>query len=126
MPLIAPTLAPYINARPWLAKLIKPLSNAFIGASGYRQMGLRADDLISEENETVLKALRRLPPKEAYDRIYRLRRATQLSLQQKVLPKNEWTKPEEDVPYLGPLLKELDAELKERAALDTLAPIKKH
>ncbi|KAK3996678.1 cytochrome b-c1 complex subunit 7 [Cladorrhinum sp. PSN332] len=126
MPLVAPSLAPYVTARPWLLKLFKPLTSWYTGASGYRQLGLRADDLISEENETVLKALRRLPPKEAYDRIYRLRRATQLSLQQKVLPKNEWTKAEEDVPYLGPLLRLLDAELKERDALDTLAPIKKH
>lgn len=85
-----------------------------------------ADDLISEENETVLQALRRLPPKEAYDRVYRIRRATQLSLQQKILPKAEWTKAEEDVPYLTPVLEQLDAELKERAALDTLAPIRKH
>ncbi|KAK4224731.1 cytochrome b-c1 complex subunit 7 [Podospora fimiseda] len=126
MPLVAPTLAPYVKARPWLSKLVQPLANWYIGASGYRQMGLRADDLISEENETVLQALRRLPPKEAYDRIYRLRRATQISLQQKVLPKNEWTKPEEDVPYLAPLIEQLDAALKERAALDTLAPLKKH
>ena len=39
----------------------------------------RADDLIPEENETVLLALKRLPPKEAYDRVYRLRRAVQVS-----------------------------------------------
>ena len=39
----------------------------------------RADDLIPEENDTVLLALKRLPPKEAYDRVYRLRRAVQVS-----------------------------------------------
>ena len=31
-----------------------------------------------EENETVQLALKRLSPKEAYDRIYRLRRAFQV------------------------------------------------
>ena len=39
----------------------------------------RADDLIPEENDTVLLALKRLPPKEAYDRVFRLRRAFQVS-----------------------------------------------
>ena len=38
----------------------------------------RADDLIPEESETVLLALKRLPPKEAYDRVFRLRRAIQV------------------------------------------------
>jgi hypothetical protein len=40
----------------------------------------RADDLIPEESETVLLALKRLPEKEAYDRVFRLRRAFQVSL----------------------------------------------
>ena len=38
----------------------------------------RADDLIPEESDTVLLALKRLPPKEAYDRVFRLRRAFQV------------------------------------------------
>lgn len=58
-------------------------------------MPSRADDLIVEENEDVLKALKRLPPQEAYDRVYRLRRAMQCSSTAKILPKSEWTKPEE-------------------------------
>jgi len=84
-----------------------------------------ADDLICEEDERVLKALKRLSPKENYDRVYRLRRATQLSLQHKLLPKNEWTKPEEDVPYLTPVLKQVVAEEKERHALDTLEVVRR-
>jgi ubiquinol-cytochrome c reductase subunit 7 len=71
----------------------------------------RLDDLIPEENEVVQLAIRRLPPKEAYDRIFRLRRAfqvggnqelssipsntVQLSLSHHLLPKHEQTKPEE-------------------------------
>lgn len=38
----------------------------------------RADDLIPEESNTVMLALKRLPPKEAYDRVFRLRRAFQV------------------------------------------------
>ena len=40
----------------------------------------RADDLIPEENEVVQLALKRLSPKEAYDRVYRMRRAFQVNL----------------------------------------------
>lgn len=46
----------------------------------------RADDLIPEESDTVLLALKRLPPKEAYDRVFRLRRAFQVCLHRGVLP----------------------------------------
>ena len=83
-----------------------------------------ADDLISEENEDVQQALKRLPPRQSYDRVFRIRRATQLSLQQKVLPRDQWTKPEEDKPYLGPLLSILEAESREREHLDSLVPVK--
>lgn len=38
----------------------------------------RADDLIPEETDVVQLALKRLPPKEAYDRTFRLRRAFQV------------------------------------------------
>ncbi|KAH8671052.1 cytochrome b-c1 complex subunit 7 [Xylariales sp. PMI_506] len=121
-----PTLAPFVLKRPWLASLLKPVSNWYTNAAGYRQLGLRADDLISEENEDVLKALKRLPPQEAYDRVYRIRRAFQCSVSHKLLPKNEWTKAEEDVPYLLPLINQIKAEHKEKADLDTLTVIKAH
>ncbi|KAL0476046.1 complex III subunit 7 [Neurospora intermedia] len=120
----APSLVQAVAKRGWLNKMLKPVSNWYINAAGYRQMGLRADDLISEENETVLAALQRLSPKESYDRIYRIRRATQLSLTHKLLPKNEWTTQEEDVPYLRPLIDQIEAELAEKDALDTLAVVK--
>ena len=74
----------------------------------------RADDLIPEESDTVLLALKRLPPKEAYDRVFRLRRAFQVgssgdpwhlmstrahtiqcSLSHQLLPKDQHTKREE-------------------------------
>jgi len=79
----------------------------------------RADDLIPEESEVVLLALKRLPPKEAYDRVFRMRRAfqvrplilslpycptrhessdhcqSQCSISHQLLPQNEQTKPDE-------------------------------
>ena len=42
------------------------------------QWHYRADDLIPEENEVVQLALKRLSPKEAYDRVYRMRKAFQV------------------------------------------------
>jgi hypothetical protein len=38
----------------------------------------RADDLIPEESEIVLLAVSRLDKKEAYDRVFRMRRAMQV------------------------------------------------
>ncbi|KXL44628.1 MAG: hypothetical protein FE78DRAFT_132456, partial [Acidomyces sp. 'richmondensis'] len=64
-----PSLAPYILKRPWLARWMKPLSNWYFENAGYRKLGLKADDLIPEENEVVQLALKRLSPKEAYDRV---------------------------------------------------------
>lgn len=79
---------------------------------GLTALAHRADDIIMEENDVVQLALKRLSPKEAYDRVYRLRRALQVpaigtdrkrnpakvpqcSVSHQLLPKEEWTKPEE-------------------------------
>ncbi|KAK8095566.1 uncharacterized protein PG998_002194 [Apiospora kogelbergensis] len=121
-----PSLAPFVMKRPWLRNMLKPVANWYANASGYRQLGLRADDLILEEDEQVLKALKRLPPQEAYDRVYRLRRAVQCSVTAKILPKDQWTKPEEDTPYLMPLIEQLKAEEKEKEDLDSLTIVKNH
>jgi len=85
----------------------------------------RYDDLIPEESETVLLALKRLPPKEAYDRVFRLRRAFQCSLAHQLLPKEQHTKPEEDYAYLSPIIEEIEAEARERADLESLSITKK-
>ncbi|KAH8786081.1 ubiquinol-cytochrome c reductase complex 14 kDa protein [Hyaloscypha finlandica] len=120
-----PSLAGYIVKRPWLKRWMMPLANWYANAAGYRKLGLRADDLIPEESETVLLALKRLPPKEAYDRVYRLRRAFQCSLAHQLLPKEQQTKPDEDIPYLSPIIKEIEAEARERADLESLSIKKK-
>lgn len=60
----------------------------------------RADDLIPEENHTVQLAIKRLPQKEVYDRVFRMRRAFQCSLSHTLLPKEEQTKPEEVCPLI--------------------------
>ncbi|KAK9356107.1 cytochrome b-c1 complex subunit 7 [Lipomyces doorenjongii] len=119
-------LAKYITSNaPALAKLITPLQGFLIETNGYRKMGLRYDDLIAEENPIVQKAINRLPPKEYYDRVFRIRRAHQLSLMHQLLPKEEYLKPEEDVRYLTPYILEVEAEMKEREYFDTMAVVTK-
>ncbi|KAI4148958.1 MAG: hypothetical protein LQ340_004852 [Diploschistes diacapsis] len=121
----SPSVAKFIVKRPWLKNWMMPLAKWYRDAAGYRKLGLKADDLIPEENDTVLLALKRLPPKEAYDRVYRLRRAFQCSLTHHLLPPDQQTKPEEDRLYLTPLIKEIEAEKKEREDLEVMVPKKK-
>ncbi|KAJ8111029.1 hypothetical protein OPT61_g6272 [Boeremia exigua] len=116
----APSLAPAIMKRPWLQRWMKPLSNWYINAAGYRQLGLRADDLLPEENDVVHTALKRLGPQEAYDRVFRLRRAFQLSMSHQLLPKEEWTKAEDDFPYLTKYIEEIETEMAEREDLESM------
>ncbi|KAM0333360.1 hypothetical protein ACHAQA_002021 [Verticillium albo-atrum] len=115
-----------IQRSPSLLNFLRPVANWYSNTSGYRQVGLRYDDLYEEEREEVGKALKRLSPKESYDRIYRIRRAVQCSYQHKLLPKSDWTKPEEDVPYLRPLIEQVETEMAEKKALDSLEVVKKH
>ena len=106
--------------RPWMMRWAQPLSNWYLNSAGYRQLGLRADDLIPEESELVQRALKRLSPKESYDRVFRMRRAFQCSLAHQLLPKTEWTKPEDDTPYISPIIAELEAEVTERQDLEAM------
>ncbi|RDA94230.1 hypothetical protein CP533_0584 [Ophiocordyceps camponoti-saundersi (nom. inval.)] len=119
------SLAPFILRRPWLHKMVMPIANWYADAAGYRKLGLKYDDLLEEEREAVQIALKRLTPKEAYDRVFRIRRSTQLSYQHKLLPRNQWTKPEEDLPYLRPLVEQVEAELAEKDAFDAMHVSKK-
>ncbi|EPE35970.1 14 kDa protein of cytochrome bc1 complex (Ubiquinol-cytochrome c reductase) [Glarea lozoyensis ATCC 20868] len=121
----APSLANAISKRPWLMRIMKPISNWYCNAAGYRALGLRADDLIPEESEEVLLALKRLPQQEAYDRVFRLRRAFQASLAHQLLPKAQQTKPEEDIAYLSPIIAEIEAEARERLDLESMTITKK-
>ncbi|KAM0555067.1 hypothetical protein ACHAPJ_006416 [Fusarium lateritium] len=120
------SLAPFILRRPWLAKLFKPAATWYVNAAGYRQMGLRYDDLLEEENDVAQKALKRLSNVESYERIYRIRRAVQCSYQHKLLPKEQWTTTATDKTYLQPLMQEVVDEKAEKADLDSIAVVRKH
>ncbi|TDL27430.1 cytochrome bd ubiquinol oxidase [Rickenella mellea] len=118
---LGPSLAPRIRRSKSLFRWIKPLAEWYANIAGYRQMGLRYDDLIVEERPDVKKAISRLPAKEAYDREYRFRLASQCSIVHKSLPKEQWVKPEDDVRYLTPHIEEVVKEDQEREKWDTIA-----
>lgn len=56
--------------------------------------GLLRDDTINEDPD-VKEAIRRLPEPVYNDRMFRIKRALDLSMKQQILPKDQWTKYEE-------------------------------
>ncbi|KAH8363622.1 hypothetical protein KR084_012350 [Drosophila pseudotakahashii] len=83
------------------------------GMSGFNQYGLYRDDCLYE-SEDVAEAVRRLPRKMYDERNYRILRALHLSMTKTILPKEQWTKYEEDIKYLEPYLNEVVKEREER------------
>lgn len=81
--------------------------------SYFPQLGLMRDDCLNETPD-VKEAIRRLPA-DVYDtRQFRISRAMYLSNRKDILPKDEWTKMEEDVRYLAPLVEEVKRERLEK------------
>ena len=70
------------------------------------------DDTL-HETEDVKEAIRRLPEHLYNDRMFRIKRALDLSMRHQILPKEQWTK-YEDKFYLKPYLKEVIRERKEK------------
>ena len=66
-----------------------------IDISTYMYIGLRMEDLYVEEDPVVAEALRRLPQEEQDLRLWRLKRALDLSLKKMILPRDQWTTEEE-------------------------------
>ncbi|KAI5813453.1 ubiquinol-cytochrome c reductase complex 14 kDa protein [Pyronema omphalodes] len=124
MSFVLKRITQFVESSPALKKIGTPLADRYCDLAGYRQVGLCYDDLISEENDVVQKALKRLPPRLVYDRMFRQRRAMQCSLAQTVLPKEEQTKPEDDIHYLRPYIEEVQREFAEREELDSLTKSK--
>ncbi|KAJ8735736.1 hypothetical protein PYW07_007356 [Mythimna separata] len=81
--------------------------------SGFNKYGLLRDDCL-HETEDVTEALRRLPQHVVDERNFRMVRAMQLSLTKTILPKEEWTKYEEDQLYLTPIVEQVKKEREER------------
>jgi len=114
------SLIGWIKSSRTLSQYVKPIANWYANLAGYRQMGLKYDDLLIEENPTVQRALNRLTPREKYDRAYRFKIASQSSLLHKSLPKEQWVSASEDKRYLKPHVEEVVKENDERQVWDTM------
>lgn len=81
--------------------------------SGFNKYGLMRDDLL-HENEDVQEAMKRVPESVIDERNYRILRAVQLNITKSVLPKDQWTKLEDDKLYLTPHVDQVVKEREER------------
>ncbi|CAG8604037.1 1428_t:CDS:2, partial [Dentiscutata heterogama] len=112
-----PTLYNTVKNSRFLYGLLKPVASFYANIAGYRQLGLRYDDILNDESDTTKEALKRISPKEQDLRTYRIRTAFQLSLQHDILPKEKWTKPED--------VDEIVKEEEEREAFDAIKVVRK-
>ncbi|RCK54400.1 Cytochrome b-c1 complex subunit 7 [Candida viswanathii] len=112
--------ANFILSRPTLSKIVTPLAQKFVAYAGYREMGLKFNDLLLEETPVMQTALKRLPDDLSYSRNYRILTAHQLALSHHLLPAGKGVKPEEDTHYLIPYILEAEKEAFEKAELDNI------
>ena len=92
---------------------LEGFQTGYYNTAGFNKLGLMRDDTIFE-TEDVKEAIRRLPEDLYNDRMFRIKRALDLTMRHQILPKDQWTKYEEDKFYLEPYLKEVIWERKER------------
>lgn len=110
----------FILRTPFLRSIFVPTAKFFVSQAGYRNLGLKFDDIIHDENPIVEKAISRLPKSELYARNFRTLTCAQLSITHHLLPKEEAVKSEEDMPYLLPYILEVEAEAAEKQQLDNI------
>ncbi|KAK3817279.1 MAG: cytochrome b-c1 complex subunit 7 [Benniella sp.] len=108
------TLANQVKASKFWSKALQPVANAFVNAAGYRQLGLRYDDILREETDIIREAINRLPEEELYGRVFRMKHAFQYSLSHTIATPDKKLKPEDDIRYLTPVIDEVAAEFTER------------
>lgn len=88
-----------------------------------KKYGLRYDDLLDPTgNMDIAMAMSRLPQEVLDARNQRLKRALDLSLKHVYLPKDLQAKQTPLEPYLRPMLRQVQAEMKERKMLGTSKP----
>ncbi|CAH3178418.1 unnamed protein product [Porites evermanni] len=113
------SVAPKIARKLSFAQKVKAaFHNWYIYACGYRQLGLRKDDLLMDDHPDVVEAIKRLPPEERDFRNFRLKRAMDLTMKHIILPEDQWTKPNEDISYLRPYIELTRKERVEREQWD--------
>nr|XP_020462444.1 cytochrome b-c1 complex subunit 7 [Monopterus albus] len=94
-------------------RLLVGFQKWYYNLCGFNKLGLVRDDTLYEDAD-VKEAVKRLPENVYNDRVFRLKRAMDLSMKHQILPKDQWTKYEEDIRYLKPYLDEVIREREER------------
>ncbi|XP_061787041.1 cytochrome b-c1 complex subunit 7 [Nerophis lumbriciformis] len=94
-------------------RLVSSVRKWYYNKAGFNQLGLLRDDTWYEDAD-VKEAVRRLPERVSNDRIFRIKRALDLSMKHQILPKDQWTQYEQDEHYLMPYLDEVIRERKEK------------
>ncbi|XP_046875841.1 cytochrome b-c1 complex subunit 7 isoform X2 [Hypomesus transpacificus] len=94
-------------------RLIEGFRKWYYNACGFNKIGLLRDDTLHEDDD-VKEAIRRLPETVYNDRMFRIKRALDLSMKHQILPKDQWIQYEEDNYYLEPYLKEVIRERMEK------------
>ena len=95
------------------SRWLEGIQKWYYNAAGFNKLRLIRDDTIYE-NDEVKEAIRRLPETLYNDRVFRIKKALDLSMRQQILPKDQWTRYAEGKFYLEPCLKEVIQERKER------------
>uniref|UniRef100_A0A8D0BUE1 Cytochrome b-c1 complex subunit 7 n=1 Tax=Salvator merianae TaxID=96440 RepID=A0A8D0BUE1_SALMN len=75
-------------------RLLEGFRKWYYSAAGFNKLGLLRDDTLYE-NPDVKEALKRLPEDVYYERLFRIKRALDLSMKHQILPKEQWVKYEE-------------------------------
>lgn len=91
------------------------LDKRYTKGMNYRRYGLRFEDLLVETPD-VREALFRLPKDVLAARDDRIKRALVLSAAGDELPQEQWTREEDDLPYLAPYLAMSVQERRDREA----------
>ncbi|EFC40052.1 predicted protein [Naegleria gruberi] len=106
------TEIPYTDLSMW-EKADRFVTLAYRSSMRYQTFGLLYDDILNDEDPMIIEALNRLPEEVRRAREKRLARAFDLSVNQKRLPREQWTKPEDDVAYLRPYVLWVRSEMEE-------------
>ncbi|RMC15132.1 hypothetical protein DUI87_07314 [Hirundo rustica rustica] len=75
-------------------RLLDRIRKWYYNAAGFNKLGLMRDDTLHEDDD-VKEALKRLPEDLYNARVFRIKRALDLSLKHQILPKDQWVKYEE-------------------------------
>ncbi|KAK4475307.1 hypothetical protein MN116_002375 [Schistosoma mekongi] len=110
-------IASYRSRLNQLGDLQKKLKLFTLNTGYYNQLGLLKHDWLPH-GPVLIEALRRLPRDELEARDFRIARASLLFASKNILPKEQWTTVENDIPYLDPYINVVAKELDDQSSWD--------